>query len=67
MAIEDFTSTLFLDVEFSQAYYSRGNVLRRSGQFLFALSDYEKSLKYEQKSGSGDAQRRTADRRQPAK
>jgi len=46
MAIEDFTSALFLDVEFSQAYYSRGNVLRRSGQFLFALSDYEKAMKY---------------------
>ena len=46
MAIEDFTSALFLDVKFSQAYYSRGNVLRRSGQFLFALSDYEKAMKY---------------------
>ena len=46
MAIEDFTSALFLDVEFSQAYYSRGNVLRRSGQYLFALSDYEKAMKY---------------------
>ena len=46
MAIEDFTSALFLDAEFSQAYYGRGNVLRRSGQFLFALSDYEKSVKY---------------------
>lgn len=46
MAIEDFTSALFLDVEFAQAYYSRGNVLRRSGQFLFALSDYEKAMKY---------------------
>ncbi len=46
MAIEDFTNALFLKVEFSQAYYSRGNVLRRSGQYLFALSDYEKSLKY---------------------
>ncbi|NNE24043.1 MAG: hypothetical protein HKN11_15680 [Rhizobiales bacterium] len=46
MAIEDFTSALFLDVGFSQAYYSRGNVLRRSGQFLFALSDYEKAMKY---------------------
>ena len=46
MAIEDFTSALFLDVEFAQAYYSRGNVLRRSGQYLFALSDYEKAMKY---------------------
>jgi tetratricopeptide (TPR) repeat protein len=45
-AIEDFTNALFLDVEFAQAYYSRGNVLRESGQYLFALSDYEKALKY---------------------
>ncbi len=45
-AIEDFTSALFLKVHFPQAYYSRGNVLRRSGQYLFALSDYEKALKY---------------------
>ncbi len=45
-AIEDFTNALFLDVEFSQAYYGRGNVLRESGQYLFALSDYEKAIKY---------------------
>ena len=45
-AIEDFTNALFLDAEFAQAYYSRGNVLRESGQYLFALSDYEKALKY---------------------
>ena len=46
LAIEDFTNALFLDVGFSQAYYSRANVLRRSGQYLFALSDYEKAVKY---------------------
>ncbi len=46
-SIEDFTNALFLDPEFSQAYYSRGNVLRESGQYLFALSDYEKALKYD--------------------
>lgn len=45
-AIDDFTNALFLDVEFPQAYYSRANALRRSGQFLFALSDYEKALHY---------------------
>lgn len=46
LAIEDFTSALFLLPEFPQAYYSRANVLRLSGQYLFALSDYEKALKY---------------------
>ncbi len=45
-AIDDFTNALFLDAEFSQAYYSRGNALRESGQYLFALSDYEKALRY---------------------
>jgi tetratricopeptide (TPR) repeat protein len=45
-AIEDFTSALFLDPAFAHAYYSRGNSLKDSGQFLFALSDYEKALRY---------------------
>lgn len=45
-AIEDFTSALFLDPTFAQAYYSRGNALRQSGQSLFALSDYDKALRY---------------------
>ena len=45
-AIDDFTNALFLDAEFSQAYYSRANALRESGQYLFALSDYEKALRY---------------------
>ncbi len=45
-AIEDFTSALFLNPSFAHAYYSRGNALRESGQFLFALSDYEKALRY---------------------
>jgi lipoprotein NlpI len=44
-AIEDFTSALFLDPTFAHAYYSRGNSLKDSGQFLFALSDYEKALR----------------------
>ena len=46
LAVEDFTSALFLDPEFSHAYYLRGNVLRESGQLLFALSDYEKALRF---------------------
>ncbi len=45
-AIEDFTSALFLDPEFAMSYYGRGNALRESGQSLFALSDYEKALRY---------------------
>ncbi len=46
LAIEDYTSALFLDSAMSHAYYGRGNVLRDSGQYLFALSDYEKALRY---------------------
>ena len=46
LAIEDFTSALLLDPELAQAYLSRANVLRLSGQYLFALGDYEKALRY---------------------
>jgi tetratricopeptide (TPR) repeat protein len=46
MAIEDFTSALLLDPHFAHAYFSRGTVLRESGQYLFALSDYDKALRY---------------------
>jgi tetratricopeptide (TPR) repeat protein len=45
-AIEGYTSALFLDPSFAHAYYGRGNALRDSGQFLFALSDYEKAIRY---------------------
>ena len=45
-AVEDYTSALFLDPTFAHAYYGRGNALRESGQFLFALSDYEKAARY---------------------
>jgi tetratricopeptide (TPR) repeat protein len=45
-AIEAYTSALFLDPAFAHAYYGRGNALRESGQFLFALSDYEKAIRY---------------------
>jgi tetratricopeptide (TPR) repeat protein len=44
-AIEDFTSALLLDPKSSFAFYSRGNALRDSGQYLFALSDYERALR----------------------
>ena len=44
-AIEDFTSSLLLDPKSAFAFYSRGNALRDSGQYLFALSDYERALR----------------------
>ncbi|CAN5163490.1 hypothetical protein BH10PSE7_BH10PSE7_10130 [soil metagenome] len=46
MAIEDYTNALFLDPQFAHAYYSRANVLKDSGQYLFALSDYEKAIRF---------------------
>ncbi len=45
-AIEDFTASLLINPQFSQAFYSRANALRDSGQLLFALSDYERALKF---------------------
>ena len=45
-AIEDFTASLIISPEFPQAFYSRANVLRESGQLLFALSDYERALRF---------------------
>jgi tetratricopeptide (TPR) repeat protein len=45
-AMEDFTSALFLDQGFAHAYYSRGALLRDTGQYLFALSDFEKAIQF---------------------
>lgn len=45
-AIEDFTTSLLINPEFPQAYYGRANALRDSGQLLFALSDYERALRF---------------------
>lgn len=45
-AVEDFTAALLLNPEFSHAYFSRANALRDSGQLLFALSDYERALRF---------------------
>jgi tetratricopeptide (TPR) repeat protein len=45
-AIEDFTASLLINPQFAQAFYSRANALRDSGQLLFALSDYERALRY---------------------
>jgi tetratricopeptide (TPR) repeat protein len=46
LAIEDFTSALMLNPGFAHAFLSRANALRESGQYLFALSDYERALKF---------------------
>jgi tetratricopeptide (TPR) repeat protein len=46
LAIEDFTSALFLEPEFAHAYYLRGTILRDNGQYLFALSDFEKAIRF---------------------
>ncbi|MDE2446724.1 MAG: tetratricopeptide repeat protein, partial [Alphaproteobacteria bacterium] len=46
LAIEDFTSALMLNPSFAHAFLSRANALRDSGQYLFALSDYERALKF---------------------
>jgi tetratricopeptide (TPR) repeat protein len=45
-SIEDFTASLLINPKFAQAFYSRANALRDSGQLLFALSDYERALQY---------------------
>jgi len=46
LAIEDFTSALFLEPEFAHAYYLRGTLLRDNGQYLFALNDLEKAIRF---------------------
>jgi tetratricopeptide (TPR) repeat protein len=45
-AIEDFTASLLINPQFAQAFYSRANALRDSGQLLFALSDYERAMRF---------------------
>ncbi len=47
LAIEDYTGALLLNPSMAHAFLSRGNALRDSGQYLFALSDYERALRYE--------------------
>ena len=46
LAIEDFTASLLLNPTFAHAFLARANALRESGQYIFALSDYERALKY---------------------
>ncbi len=43
-AVEDYTAALLLNSELPQAFLSRGQALRESGQLLFALSDFERAL-----------------------
>jgi Tfp pilus assembly protein PilF len=45
-AVEDYTGALLLNPQFSQAFYNRANALRDSGQLLFALSDYERAIRF---------------------
>ena len=35
-----------LHMELASAYFSRGNLLRQTGQHLFALTDYEKAIQF---------------------
>jgi tetratricopeptide (TPR) repeat protein len=46
LAIEDYTASLLLNPTFPHAFLARANALQQSGQFIFALSDYERALKY---------------------
>jgi tetratricopeptide (TPR) repeat protein len=46
LAIEDFTASLLLNPSFAHAFLSRGVALRESGQYLFALSDFDRALKF---------------------
>jgi tetratricopeptide (TPR) repeat protein len=46
-AIEDYTNALLLNPKFSHAFLARGALLKNAGQLLFAVSDFERALKYE--------------------
>ncbi len=45
-SVEDYTAALMVKPDLSQAYFARGQVLRENGQLIFALSDFERALKY---------------------
>jgi tetratricopeptide (TPR) repeat protein len=51
-AIEDYTSALLLNAALPQAFLSRGQALRESGQLLFALSDFERALLFGHPNGA---------------
>ncbi|MEE4235235.1 MAG: tetratricopeptide repeat protein, partial [Anderseniella sp.] len=42
-AVDDFTNALYLDPHMPEAFYSRANVLRDSGQYEYALIDYSRA------------------------
>lgn len=42
-AVDDFTNALYLDPHMPEAFYSRANVLRVSGQYEYALIDYSRA------------------------
>jgi tetratricopeptide (TPR) repeat protein len=46
-AIEDYTNALLLNPKFSHAFLARGALLKKAGQLLFAVSDFERALRYE--------------------
>ncbi len=46
LAIEDFTNALYLNVEFSHAYYARGRLMQEVGRHEFALADFKMAMKY---------------------
>jgi tetratricopeptide (TPR) repeat protein len=45
-AVDDYTNALYLDPYLSEAYYSRANALRDTGQYDYALVDYAKAVKF---------------------
>lgn len=45
-AIEDYTQALMRNPQLPHAFMSRGQALRESGQYLFALSDFERAIRY---------------------
>ena len=45
-AVDDYTNALYLDPYLAEAYYSRANALRDSGQYDYALIDYAKAAKF---------------------
>ncbi|MEO1160688.1 MAG: tetratricopeptide repeat protein, partial [Pseudomonadota bacterium] len=44
-AIDDYTNALYLDPYLAEAFYSRANALRESGQYDYALIDFARATK----------------------
>ncbi|MGB7205947.1 MAG: SPOR domain-containing protein, partial [Anderseniella sp.] len=45
LAVEDYTNALYLDPYLADAFYSRANALRETGQHEYALIDYARATK----------------------